>query len=37
MNQKIDETTGKIKFITRYQDCIYIDSDDKFHLLLFGI
>lgn len=26
---EIDETTGKVKFITRYQDCIYIDSDDK--------
>ena len=25
----MEETTGKVKFITRYQECIYIGSDDK--------
>lgn len=26
---EMEETTGKVKFITRYQECIYIGSDDK--------
>ena len=25
----MEETTGKVKFITRYQECIYIGSEDK--------